>query len=229
MSPASEVFESQECRHTFEGSACNCCGITREQIAAGYRGYVANGNAFVVRKPTREVKKDLLGVDFDFGAPIPTLKSRLKKVNPMVVKYGPGPVSRRCKHCFYLDKFSPGARSFWKCEARGITRSSATDHRANWETCSIYKGEKMRHELKIWPDFFFAVEEGVKNFEIRKNDRDFKVGDEVLLMEYDPESKVFFGGEILGEITYVTDFMQPQGYVVFQWKRIKKHHQRKGK
>lgn len=33
------------------------------------------------------------------------------------------------------------------------------------------------HELKTWPDFFRDVADGRKKFEIRKDDRDYKVGD----------------------------------------------------
>lgn len=40
-----------------------------------------------------------------------------------------------------------------------------------------------RHELKTDPDVFDAVARGVKTHEIRKNDRGFAVGDELLLRE----------------------------------------------
>lgn len=44
----------------------------------------------------------------------------------------------------------------------------------------------MIHELKTWPLSFKMIESGVKNFEVRKNDRGFKVGDELLLKEFVP-------------------------------------------
>jgi hypothetical protein len=44
-----------------------------------------------------------------------------------------------------------------------------------------------KHELKIWPQFFRAVLNGSKTFELRKNDREFQSGDEVVLREWDPE------------------------------------------
>lgn len=39
--------------------------------------------------------------------------------------------------------------------------------------------------LKIKPEYFQAVIDGRKPFEIRKNDRNFKVGDEIYLDEYE--------------------------------------------
>lgn len=45
----------------------------------------------------------------------------------------------------------------------------------------------MRHELKIWPQYYQAVANGSKTFEVRKNDRAFQKGDEVVLREYDPD------------------------------------------
>lgn len=43
----------------------------------------------------------------------------------------------------------------------------------------------MTHELKILPWFYRDVAWGRKNFELRKNDRDFKIGDTVILREWD--------------------------------------------
>lgn len=44
----------------------------------------------------------------------------------------------------------------------------------------------MKHELKIWPQYFCRVKDGSKTFEVRRNDRGFQPGDTVLLREYDP-------------------------------------------
>lgn len=43
----------------------------------------------------------------------------------------------------------------------------------------------MIHELKILPEYFEEVETNHKTFEIRKNDRDFQVGDILILNEWD--------------------------------------------
>ena len=42
----------------------------------------------------------------------------------------------------------------------------------------------MTHHLKTKPEYFQAVINGKKPFEIRLNDRDFKQGDRVILEEY---------------------------------------------
>ena len=39
----------------------------------------------------------------------------------------------------------------------------------------------MNHDLKIWPEFFDAVASGAKPFDLRKNDRNYHVGDTLLL------------------------------------------------
>lgn len=46
----------------------------------------------------------------------------------------------------------------------------------------------MKHELKIWPQYFGRVREGSKTFEVRDNDRGFQPGDLVELKEWDPEA-----------------------------------------
>ena len=45
----------------------------------------------------------------------------------------------------------------------------------------------MIHELKILPQYYFDIKHGVKKFELRKNDRDYKVGDIVVLKPWDGE------------------------------------------
>ena len=49
------------------------------------------------------------------------------------------------------------------------------------------------HTLKTWPEYFSAVVLGHKRFEIRKNDRDFSVGDTLILEEYNPETGEYSG------------------------------------
>jgi hypothetical protein len=44
----------------------------------------------------------------------------------------------------------------------------------------------MKHDLKIWPQYFVEVAAEQKTFEIRKNDRDYQVGDVLRLREWEP-------------------------------------------
>lgn len=91
------------------------------------------------------------------------------------------------------------------------------------------------HKLKCWTEFFAAIQQGRKTFEIRKNDRDFRVYDWLLLQEWQKaeanprcRSEVhgeeqegciclpgwYTGAELRVEVTYMTDFAQQPGYVV---------------
>ena len=69
------------------------------------------------------------------------------------------------------------------------------------------------HALKIYPEYFEAVKSGVKTFEIRKNDRAFRVGDYLLLKEYN-KIEQYTGRMLVVRVTYITDFHQKEGYVV---------------
>ncbi|HHH7538959.1 TPA: DUF3850 domain-containing protein, partial [Listeria monocytogenes] len=51
----------------------------------------------------------------------------------------------------------------------------------------------MVHNLKINSEYFLPVKEDLKSFEIRKNDRDFHVGDLVILNEFSPEKNIYSG------------------------------------
>ena len=76
-------------------------------------------------------------------------------------------------------------------------------------------GLKM-HCLKIMPKYYDSLKHGYKPFEIRKNDRDFKVGDVLTLQEYDIETKEYTeSDELYFDITYILDdseYLQ-DGYV----------------
>lgn len=68
------------------------------------------------------------------------------------------------------------------------------------------------HELKISPVYFEAVIDGRKTFEIRKNDRNFQVGDTLLLNEYGEAG--YTGRSTRRLVTYATEYAQSQGWTV---------------
>jgi hypothetical protein len=62
--------------------------------------------------------------------------------------------------------------------------------------------DSMIHELKILPQYYQAVREGIKNFELRKNDRNFNVKDILILKEHE-EPVGYTGRKIIKEVSYV--------------------------
>jgi hypothetical protein len=61
--------------------------------------------------------------------------------------------------------------------------------------------KSLEHELKCWPVFFSQLNDNSKNFEVRRNDRDYQVGDTLLLREYIPETKLYTKRSIRKVIT----------------------------
>ena len=59
------------------------------------------------------------------------------------------------------------------------------------------------HELKTIPPYFIQVLNGKKTFELRYNDRNFKVHDVLYLKEYYPESDTYSGNNVLVRVLYV--------------------------
>lgn len=62
----------------------------------------------------------------------------------------------------------------------------------------------MRHELKTWSVPFAAVWDGLKPYEIRRNDRDYKVGDRLVLREWTPVTNRYLGRKVEVVVTYMT-------------------------
>lgn len=69
---------------------------------------------------------------------------------------------------------------------------------------AIEPGGERIHELKTWPASFELVWRGVKLYELRRNDRGFRVGDAVRLREWEPTTKTYSGRQILLPIACVT-------------------------
>ena len=95
------------------------------------------------------------------------------------------------------------------------------------EDCNNYKEKKMTlerkpiiHELKIFPKYFNEVQSHNKRFELRKDDRDYRVGDWILLKEFENGS---YTGRRCGYfcITYIlrncSEYGLADGYCIIGW------------
>jgi hypothetical protein len=61
------------------------------------------------------------------------------------------------------------------------------------------------HRVKSWVPFFQAFKRGEKKHDMRDMiDRDYKVGDELFLEEYDPFKGGYTGEVLRMKITYIT-------------------------
>ena len=77
--------------------------------------------------------------------------------------------------------------------------------------------EPLIHDLKCWPEYFAAVRDGLKPFEVRKNDRDFRVGDTLRLWEFDPKLNIHTGMYCHRRVTYALaggQFGVEEGHIV---------------
>lgn len=74
----------------------------------------------------------------------------------------------------------------------------------------------MTHELKILPFYFKDVATGVKSFELRKDDRNYNIGDKLHLKEWEDEK--FTGRHMTRTISYLIrscpEYGLKDGYVI---------------
>ena len=59
------------------------------------------------------------------------------------------------------------------------------------------------HHLKTYPQYFIAVIKETKTFEVRKNDRDYKVNDVLFLEEFEPGTQTYTGRTATALVTYI--------------------------
>lgn len=89
------------------------------------------------------------------------------------------------------------------------------------------------HNLKTWPSNYADIKSGKKPFDVRRFDRDYAVGDRLMLQEWDPDGVPDVGdkpGAYTGksqavEITYILvgRFGVPADIAVMGIKRVKIH------
>lgn len=65
----------------------------------------------------------------------------------------------------------------------------------------FYEESNMTYDLKILPEYFMAVALDEKTFEIRKNDRNYHVGDCLVLREWNGQE--FTGRNIVRYVSYI--------------------------
>lgn len=72
------------------------------------------------------------------------------------------------------------------------------------------------HDLKTLPKFYQDTYWKRKKFELRKNDRDFQVGDLLVLKEWDDSTQTYTGREFYANVTYILHNFPglKDGYVV---------------
>lgn len=69
------------------------------------------------------------------------------------------------------------------------------------------------HVLKIWPIYYDPILDGRKTFEVRRNDRFYKIGDILELREISPLDAEFTKRVCHVKVKYVCDLPGVTGYV----------------
>lgn len=85
---------------------------------------------------------------------------------------------------------------------------------------------RVTHDLKTLPKYFKDLNLLKKNFEFRKNDRNFKVGDILNLREYDDTTLLYTGNWIKAKITYILnneEFLFLDNYVIISILILSEH------
>ena len=80
--------------------------------------------------------------------------------------------------------------------------STASEIRALPISASERIRDPIEHDLKCQPPFFEAVRCGDKPFEVRKDDRDYRVGDTLILREWRLDWKDYTGRMVRKRVTY---------------------------
>lgn len=82
------------------------------------------------------------------------------------------------------------------------------------------------HHLKTWPQYFKLMQLGLKTFEFRRDDRNFRQGDLLILQEWEPDVVTVDAGRFTGRIFKCVVRLvlrdvpgMPEGYCIMQVER----------
>jgi Domain of unknown function (DUF3850) len=64
--------------------------------------------------------------------------------------------------------------------------------------------EPLTHYVKSWCHLYGPFARGEKTHDLRIMDRDYQVGDYIVLQEYDKQTETYLGRSTKAEITYIT-------------------------
>lgn len=109
------------------------------------------------------------------------------------------------------------------CVQFGCNRKSTCGDYCS-QHCNCNRKPQQTHYLKTWKEYYQQVVAGIKEFEVRKNDRDFREGDIVCLQEFDNETGLYTGAIFKTTISYILkggQFGIEEGYVVFGFRKFK--------
>lgn len=88
---------------------------------------------------------------------------------------------------------------------------------------------RVNHHVRSWAHFFDAIERGDKTHDLRKDDRNYRVGDWLILDRFDNINGVSTGAQCVVEITYITDrntpcafssSVLPNGYCILSIRKV---------
>lgn len=93
-----------------------------------------------------------------------------------------------------------------------------------------FKNQRKVHELKLDPMYFRDLELGYKTFEIRKDDRPFRINDMLLLQSFDRKNQEYTGSMIFASIVGIfgreeheKEFVK-EGYVILSIDIVKSRY-----
>ncbi|MGH2505839.1 MAG: DUF3850 domain-containing protein [Ktedonobacteraceae bacterium] len=81
--------------------------------------------------------------------------------------------------------------------------------------------QQQAHIIKTDPKYFERVAQNHKRFELRKNDRGYRLGDILILREYDERTEQYTGRVLTVRVKFLTDYPRAlkRGYVAMSLSR----------